>query len=401
MGTGVKVHVGCGSVYLSDWLNIDVPGPKTFLAADRKDLVERWKTTDDDYYARHQDKTQDALRDGPLDQEYVCDAFGNFLSLPVPAWQADEILARHSFEHLSLTEARKALSEIDSVLKEGGILRLDVPDHEATLQKFKETGDEFYIRHLLGPRRNDYGYHLMSYTRERLCTLVEEYGFVFVEEEPNIHFYPAFCLRFVKPGPRMPFEYVTLPSIPDHWNVLDVGPGSHPLPRANVYLDRNVSHLEPLQKQGKSTIIGDLSSGLPQIPDKTFDFVFCSHVLEHLPCPSTAAATLSRIGKSGVVIMPSAWKEALTNFQETEHLWSVLDNPVEGRPPIFIRATSERLSKMRNVDVMKILSRVFITGPNNRVTEESRFLRKWWYSTEPALDVVFHWKDSCDVIVLQ
>jgi len=194
----VKLHIGCGAVYLDGWLNVDLENANTFRACDRPDLVERWKTTEDRYYARHADKTLDTLRAGPLAQDYVCDRFGSFEHLPAPSFEVEEILARHTFEHLSITEARRALAECHRVLRPTGILRLDVPDHEETLRLYKATGDEFYVRHLLGPRRNDYGYHMMSYSRERLHALVERYGFGGGGEEPNIHFYPAFCLRFHK-----------------------------------------------------------------------------------------------------------------------------------------------------------------------------------------------------------
>jgi predicted SAM-dependent methyltransferase len=196
----VKFHVGCGTVYLDGWMNVDLPGPHTYLARERPDLVDRWITTDDRYYARHEDKTVDSLRQGPLEQEFVCDEFGSFISLPYAdaglALKIDEVLARHSFEHLSIREARFGLWKISRQLMPDGILRLDVPDHEQTLKLLMETKDPFYIRHLLGPRRNDYGFHMMSFTPDRLRKLVEEYGFEFIEEEPNIHIYPAFCLRF-------------------------------------------------------------------------------------------------------------------------------------------------------------------------------------------------------------
>ena len=101
----MKLHIGVGAVYLEDYVNIDVRSPKTYLATQRPDLVAKLKTTEDQYYARHQDKTQGTLRAGPLDQEYVCDKYGSFGDLPIPAWAATEILARHVFEHLSITEA--------------------------------------------------------------------------------------------------------------------------------------------------------------------------------------------------------------------------------------------------------------------------------------------------------
>lgn len=194
----MKMHVGCGSVYLLGWRNVDLPCANVYLAADRQDLVERYGTIDAQYYARHQDKTVEKLRQGPVEKEYVADAYGSFFFLPARDGEVTELLARHSFEHMSISEARKALQEISRVLAPGAILRLDVPDHEETMRLYKQTGDEFYIRHLLGPRRGDYGFHCLSYNRERLRALVENYGFQYQDEEMNIHIYPAFCLRWVK-----------------------------------------------------------------------------------------------------------------------------------------------------------------------------------------------------------
>src|SRR3546814_5184704 len=58
-----------------------------------------WGTTDDRYYARHTDKTKDSLAKGPLNQEYVCDRFSDFSSIPVPSWERSE---EHTSELQSL-----------------------------------------------------------------------------------------------------------------------------------------------------------------------------------------------------------------------------------------------------------------------------------------------------------
>lgn len=195
-GDTMKLHIGSGSVYLRGWVNVDLPGDKTFLAHERPDLVDALITEESDYYGRHQDKTRDRLRSGPLHQETVCDAYGSFAFIPAKQGSVDEILSRHCFEHLSINEASVALRAVKEVLDENGFLRLDVPDHEETMKKLIETKDQFYIRHLLGPRRSDHGFHMMSYDRARLRAVVEAHGFRYIDEEPNIHFYPAFCMRF-------------------------------------------------------------------------------------------------------------------------------------------------------------------------------------------------------------
>lgn len=195
-----KLHLGCGTIYLRPgWTNVDLPSPRVFLAADRPDLVEAYATTEDHYYAKHETHAKlEGFRAGPRHDQYVCDRYGSLTAIPCPDREADEVLARQVFEHLSLGEAKLALREIRRVLTSGGKLRLSVPDHEGSLRAFRETGNEILIRHLLGPRTDEFGFHLMSYTRRSLRALVESHGFEFVGEELNIHAYPALCLAWHK-----------------------------------------------------------------------------------------------------------------------------------------------------------------------------------------------------------
>lgn len=192
----MKLHVGCGSIYLRGYLNVDLPTADVFLSSERLDLVEKYATTEGDYYGRHKEHSHDTLRGGPTRKETVCDAFGSFAFLPARSMSVTEILARQVFEHLSPAEGMVALRECYRVLHYGGLLRLDVPDPDATLRAYHESGDAFWIRHLLGPRRDEYGAHT-PYTRNMLIDMAETSGFQLIAEEENIHeLYPAFCLRF-------------------------------------------------------------------------------------------------------------------------------------------------------------------------------------------------------------
>lgn len=195
----LKIHIGCGTVYLKDYINVDIPCKGTFLAVDRPDLVERYITDESDYYSRHKDMTIEVMRKGALSQDYVCDRYGSFYFIPCHDDTVDEILARGVFEHMSLSEAEKALAESKRVLKKDGMIRLDVPDHDETMKQFKTTGDDFFIRHLLGPRRTKYGYHMASYNKDTLKQFLADNGFEYDSEEINIHPYPMICLRFRKP----------------------------------------------------------------------------------------------------------------------------------------------------------------------------------------------------------
>lgn len=193
----MKLHVGCGAVLLRDWVNVDLPLPHVFLTKERPDLVERFITDEADYYSRHRDKNAETLRGGPVTHETVCDIYGSFGFLPARNGSVSEILSRQVFEHLDRREAAQALDECQRALQRNGVLRIDVPDANETIRQYRETGDEFFLRHLFGPRRNEYGCH-RHYTKEMLARLVEDHGFKFVREEPHPHFYPAFCLRFKK-----------------------------------------------------------------------------------------------------------------------------------------------------------------------------------------------------------
>jgi len=194
----VKLHLSSGSVYLTDgYLNVDLPRPRVWLATERPDLVDRYATTSDDYYGRHRDHDAiAAFRAGPNLCEYVADAYGSWGCIPARDGTVAELLARQSFEHLALRDAHNALDEARRVLDKDGVLRLSVPDHDATLHAFIATQDLVYLRHLLGPRNSPEGFHLMSFNRHSLDTLVQAHGFAPGVDEPSPHAYPSLCLRW-------------------------------------------------------------------------------------------------------------------------------------------------------------------------------------------------------------
>lgn len=397
----MKLHIGCGTVYLHGWMNVDIPGPKTFLAEKRPDLVERWGTVDDKYYLHHEDKTLESLAQGPLDQEYVCDQYGSFKELNFPYEAFDEVLIRQSFEHLSISEARDALDTIEALMPIGGVLRIDVPDHEKSLRAYRETGKNFYERHLLGPRRDDHGFHMQSYTPNRLKALVEQHGFRFVREEENIHVYPAFCMRFEKRGLDGPLNYVSLPcDIPTNWRCADVGPGGYPWPRANVYIDRSLATLQSIRLNSDQSILeADLRTGLPMIPDKHFDYLWCSHVLEHVPDPARVAQTFSRIAKRGTIVLPSFAKESIFHFEETDHKWLILPHPTNKLTPVFVRHNERFIHRLRDTELQKITCQLYRTGPTRHGADQ-RYMRNYFRENESSYDIVVHWEQEFNPVVI-
>lgn len=82
------LHLGCGSVYLKGWVNIDLLGTR-----------------------------------GPLDLVWDLRR-----PMPFPDSSVDAVFHEHLLEHLPLTVALPFLQECRRVLRSGGILRVGVPD---------------------------------------------------------------------------------------------------------------------------------------------------------------------------------------------------------------------------------------------------------------------------------
>jgi SAM-dependent methyltransferase len=105
--------------------------------------------------------------------------------------------------------------------------------------------------------------------------------------------------------------------------VLDVGSGSGPNLRSNVLCDK--FPWDGTERHGRRIrldrpfVMGDIER-LP-FADKAFDFVICSHVLEHVEHPERAVAELQRVGRRGYIETPSAAWERVTGFDF--HSWMV------------------------------------------------------------------------------
>ncbi len=108
--------------------------------------------------------------------------------------------------------------------------------------------------------------------------------------------------------------------------VLDIGPGHNPFHGATHLLEIDVKEGRErgLQKMhvpdSMKLIVGDVSA-LP-FPDRSFDFVYASHILEHVVDPAVACREIVRVGSAGYVETPSPFLEqglALWDEDSPEH----------------------------------------------------------------------------------
>ncbi|HUP59024.1 MAG TPA: methyltransferase domain-containing protein [Thermoanaerobaculia bacterium] len=109
-------------------------------------------------------------------------------------------------------------------------------------------------------------------------------------------------------------------------SVLDIGSGGDPFPHATVLADR---YLEPSRHRAaefvsehKPVVICDISA-MP-FREKTFDYVVCSHVLEHVDQPMAACRELQRVGRAGFIETPVLMKDALFSWAKGMHAWHVV-----------------------------------------------------------------------------
>lgn len=198
-----RLHVGCGTVYLDGYVNIDVPVEGySFLATERPDLVEVNRTTVDRYY-KH-DESQATLEHGPgRPQACVVDRYAPIDALPYPPNSVDEIRSVQVLEHVGMREAPRILRHWYDVLKPGGVAHVDVPDFEETARQLMaqpdEASKEWYYRLIYGSQKNPYAYHKNGFSPARLERLLREAGFRDVRHVENkIHFYPVTIAEGIK-----------------------------------------------------------------------------------------------------------------------------------------------------------------------------------------------------------
>ena len=106
--------------------------------------------------------------------------------------------------------------------------------------------------------------------------------------------------------------------------VLDVGSGDKPHWRADVLLDRFVGSEFGGQRSGRPAarvsrpLFAADAADMP-FADGVFDYVVCSHVLEHVNDPAAVVAEITRVGRAGYVEVPQAASAKILDFPS--HLW--------------------------------------------------------------------------------
>ena len=114
--------------------------------------------------------------------------------------------------------------------------------------------------------------------------------------------------------------------IPPSARVLDIGSGGCPFPRANFLVDRyrnpTPHRAGEVVRAGRPLTVADVQA-LP-FDDKSFDFVCCCHMLEHVEDPIRATAELMRVAGRGYIETPTFMKDGLFCWAGPVHKWHVV-----------------------------------------------------------------------------
>lgn len=117
--------------------------------------------------------------------------------------------------------------------------------------------------------------------------------------------------------------------------VLEIGPGATPHERSDVFLEKTFETEEELIAQ--SGHVGTLETNKPIIyykgntfpfKDKEFDYIICSHVLEHVDDVEHFLSEIMRIGKRGYLEFPTIYYDYLHNIEEHQNMLLVKKNKI-------------------------------------------------------------------------
>lgn len=116
-------------------------------------------------------------------------------------------------------------------------------------------------------------------------------------------------------------------SIKPHYKVLEIGPGATPHQRSDIFLEKNFETEDELINQ--SGRVGLLKTDKKVVTydgntfpfkDKEFDYVICSHVLEHVPNVEFFVNEIQRVGRAGYLEYPTIYYDYLYDIPEHENL---------------------------------------------------------------------------------
>jgi SAM-dependent methyltransferase len=182
--------------------------------------------------------------------------------------------------------------------------------------------------------------------------------------------------------------YVDLKFAPND-RVLDIGSGGDPFPYSTHLVDR---YLEPTPHRN-ATLARDvrplISADIQSLPflDKSFSFIYCSHVLEHVDDPIETCKEIIRVGQGGFIETPTMGKDILFAWTNHTHKWHVVS--CESTLCFF------EYSPRQSAGIGSSAWRDIINDSHYHPLQEA------FYKNLDIFNVLFTWKDRFSVFVFR
>lgn len=181
-----------------------------------------------------------------------------------------------------------------------------------------------------------------------------------------------------------------LPGLEPGMKVLDVGPGTIPLPEATRCLDRyDIFHgVDYSSHRLAPRDVGDVTA-LPYASG-AFDYVYCSHCLEHSESPARGLAELVRVGRRGYAEVPTAMLDWFMQHGEVHSRWLFLQLP---NGLVAVERSPEATEKFSREGHRNLIHRV-TQGDARRLSKGERILRESFWSAQLVLNASVSWDEA-------
>jgi SAM-dependent methyltransferase len=170
--------------------------------------------------------------------------------------------------------------------------------------------------------------------------------------------------------------------------VLDIGSGADPFPLATLLTDRYIEpthhRSDQLRVDGKPFFLSTVEH-LP-LADKSVDFVYCAHVLEHVDDPLAACSEIVRVGRRGYVETPTLAKDMLFGWARGMHKWHLMSISDK---LLFFEYAERQLEGVRSIAWSDVI-----------FSHNYHPMQGLFYRNQDLFNVMFNWRGGFDCIVL-
>lgn len=169
-------------------------------------------------------------------------------------------------------------------------------------------------------------------------------------------------------------------------SVLDIGSGQDPFPLATHLADR---YEEKTSHRTNTELVRDERPFTPcniedmPFQDKQFDFVYATHVLEHVDSPAKACRELMRIARRGYIETPTRTSDIMFNhlYLKDHHKW-------------HINLVNETLIFMEYTDQEKNTNTGCNTFFNDLHSSDFNHFQELFHNNQQLFNNMFLWEDQ-------